>query len=99
MNYKQMMAQAQKLTRDLEKARSDLASQTFTKSKAGIVTVTMLGSKELVSVEIDPSVLNEEDKEMVEETIVLAINEVLEEINKKEEEIETKIAGKGGLPF
>ncbi len=99
MNYQQMMAQAQKLTRELEKARDELNKQTFTKSKAGIVTVEMLGSKELVSVKIDESVLNEEDKEMVEETIVLAINEVLAEISKKEEEIESKIAGRGGLPF
>ncbi|MCD8204888.1 MAG: YbaB/EbfC family nucleoid-associated protein [Coprobacillus sp.] len=99
MNMQQMMAQSQKLMRELEKARDELAKQTFTKSKAGIVTVEMTGAKELVSVKIDESVLNEEDKEMIEETIVLAINEVLDEISKKEEEIESKIAGKGGLPF
>ncbi len=100
MNYQQMMVQAQKLTRELEKAREELAKQTFTKSKAGIVTVEMNGAKELLSVMIDPSVLNEEDVEMVEETIVLTVNEILAEISKKEEEIESKMmGGRGGLPF
>ena len=44
-----------------------------------------------MKVDIDKDAL--EDKEMVEEMIALALNELFDEIDEKEEEIEDKLAG------
>ncbi len=99
MNMQQMMQQSMKIQRELSKARAALDEELFTVSKAGIVTVEMFGSCKIQSIKIDPSVMTEEDKEMVEETIALAINEILDEISARHDEIEQKITGAGGLPF
>lgn len=91
MNMQQLMIQAQKMQRELKKAKDQLHEQEFTKNKAGVVTVTVKGDKTIVKVDIDKDAL--EDKEMVEEMIALALNEVFDEIDEKEAEIEDKLAG------
>ena len=52
MNMQQMMAQAQKMQRELKKAMAALAEKEFVISKGGAVTVTVLGSKEVKAIEI-----------------------------------------------
>lgn len=100
MNLSQIMAQAQKMQRELRKAKDALASKEFTLSKNGMVNVTMLGNKTIKSIDIDKDALDAENKEMLEESIVLCINELLEEILSEEEAINEKITGSsngGGL--
>ena len=100
MNLSQIMAQAQKMQRELRKAKDALASKEFTLSKNGMVNVTMLGNKTIKSIDINKDALDAENKEMLEESIVLCINELLEEILSEEEAINEKITGSsngGGL--
>lgn len=100
MNLSQIMAQAQKMQRELRKAKDALASKEFTLSKNGMVNVTMLGNKAIKSIDIDKDALDVENKEMLEESIALCINELLEEILSEEEAINEKITGSsngGGL--
>ena len=91
MNMQQLMIQAQKMQRELKKAKDQLHEQEFSKNKAGVVTVTVKGDKTVLKIEIDKDAL--EDKEMVEEMVALALNELFDEIDEKEEEIEDKLAG------
>ena len=53
MNMQQMMAQAQKMQRELKKAMAALAEKEFVVSKGGAVTVTVLGNKEVKAIDID----------------------------------------------
>ena len=100
MNMQQMIIQAQKMQRELQKAQAELAKQEFTISKAGLVTVVVLGSKEIKSIDIDEDGFDKDNKEMVEEMIISAINEAFEQIDAANEEInERDTGGKGGLPF
>ena len=100
MNMQQMIIQAQKMQRELQKAQAELAKKEFKVSKAGLVTVIVLGSKEIKSIEIDEDGFDPDNKEMVEEMIVSALNELFEEIDEENEEIQERITGgKGGLPF
>ena len=100
MNMQQMMIQAQKLQRELKKAKEQLAAQEFTVSKSGLVTVKMTGDRVITSITIDEEGFDKDNKEMVEELLAAAINELYESILEAEEEIEEKITGrKGGLPF
>lgn len=100
MNMQQMMAQAQKMQRELQKALKALEEKEFTISKGGAVTVKMYGSNQIISVEIDEDAFEKENKEMVEELIALAINEGLEQINAEREAINERITGqRGGFGF
>ncbi len=100
MNMQQMMAQAQKMQRELKKAQAELAAKEFVVSKGGAVTVTVYGSKQVKSVNIDKDAFDADNKEMVEDMIALAINEALEQINEESEAINERITGqRGGFGF
>ena len=95
----QMIAQAQKMQRELEKAQNALKAKEFKVSKGGAVTVIVMGSKEVKSIDIDKDALAPENKEMIEEMIALAINEAVAQIEKESEEINEKITGRSGGLF
>ena len=100
MNMQQMMAQAQKMQRELQKAMRELEAKEFTFSKGGAVTVKMYGSGQVISVNIDEDAFDKDNKEMVEDLIVMAINEGLEAIETEKEAINERITGqKGGFGF
>jgi DNA-binding YbaB/EbfC family protein len=100
MNMQQMMIQAQKMQRELRKAQAELAEKEFKVSKGGAVTVTVLGSKEIKSIDIDKDAFDADNKEMVEEMIAMAINEANEKIDEEAEAINERITGqKGGFGF
>lgn len=68
----------------------------------GIVVVTANGNKQIQSVKIDPIVLKEGDIEMLEDVILTAINQALEQaenISQSETAAMTKemLGGMGGL--
>ena len=96
MNMQQMMAQAQKMQRELRKAQAELAQKEFKVAKGGAVTVTVLGSKEIKAIEIDNDAFDPENKDMIEELIPLALNEALAQIDKENEEINERITGQAG---
>lgn len=100
MNMQQMMIQAQKMQRELQKALKALEEKEFVISKGGAVTVKMYGSNEIISITIDEDAFEKENKEMVEDMIAMAINEGLEKIEEEKEAINEKITGnKGGFGF
>ena len=100
MNMQQMMAQAQRMQRELQKALRELEEKEFVISKGGAVTVKMFGSGEITSVNIDEDAFEKENKEMVEDLIAMAINEGLENIAAEKEAINERITGqKGGFGF
>ena len=100
MNMQQMMIQAQKMQRELQKAQDALAEKEFKITKAGLVTITVLGSKEVKSIEIEEDGYEKDNKEMVEELIVSGLNELFNRIDKESEEINKRITGRsGGLGF
>ena len=100
MNMQQMLMQAQKMQRELAKAQAQLAEKEFAVSKGGAVTVVLKGDKTVVSISIDEDAFDKDNKEMVEEMIVLAINEAQEKIDEESEAINEKITGRpGGLGF
>lgn len=100
MNMQQMLIQAQKMKRELEKAQNQLKTQEFSVTKNGAVTIKMLGDKTITAIEIDDDAFEKENKEMIQELIVLGINELTKQISDEEDKINEAITGqKGGLPF
>ena len=100
MNMQQLMVQAQKMQREMKKAMDELHQKEFTLTKGGAVTIKMMGDKTISKIDISSEALNPDDKEMVEEMIVMAINELIEQINAEEEKINSKVSGgMGGFGF
>jgi DNA-binding YbaB/EbfC family protein len=72
-----MLKQAQKMQEDLKNAQERLAKEEVTgESGGGMVRVTMTGRNEVKRVEIDSSLMSD-DKEMLEDLIVAAVNDAV----------------------
>lgn len=94
MNMQALMAQAQKMQRELKKAMAELAEKEFKISKSGIVTLTVLGNKLIKKVDIDEDALDKENKEMIEDAIVLAYQDALVAIENEVGDINERITGR-----
>lgn len=94
-----LMKQAQKMQEDMLAAQEELeAARVEASSGGGAVTATVNGKGKLTSIVIDPSAVDPDDVEMLQDLIVTAVREAQD---RAEEEAETKmkgIAGSAGLP-
>ena len=93
----QMLMNAQRMQRELQKAHAALDAKEFHVSKGGMVELTMLGNRTVKELVIDKDALDPENAELLSETITLALNEALEAIAAENDEIEQRITGKNGL--
>ncbi|MCW2528882.1 MAG: uncharacterized protein JWM76_3742 [Pseudonocardiales bacterium] len=72
----QLMKQAQKMQAQLAEAQAELAAaQVDGSSGGGLVRAKITGDGELVSVSIDPSVVDPDDVETLEALVVAAIRD------------------------
>jgi nucleoid-associated protein EbfC len=77
-NVNKMMQQVQQMQQQMQQAQEELANETVTASAGGgAVKATMTGSMELVSIEIDPDVVDPEDVEMLQDMVLAAVNEAM----------------------
>ena len=78
-NIAGLMQQAQKMQQEMQKAQEELANMVVTGEAAGgLVKVTMTGKHAVTRVEIDPSLLD--DQEMLEDIVTAAINDAVNRI-------------------
>lgn len=84
MDMKKMMKEAQKMQRNAALAQERVAAMEFSATAGGgMVTATVTGGGTLKSLEIDPEALDPEDVDILQDTIVAAINDALSEANEK----------------
>ncbi len=101
MNQKQiqqMMKQAQKMQNDVKSLQEELAATEYSEPVGGgAVEIVMDGSKTVKSVNIKEEVIDADDKEMLEELVMLAVNNVIAKIDQ---EADSKVGAiTGRLPF
>ena len=78
-NIAGLMQQAQKMQQDMQKAQDELANMVVSGEAAGgLVKVTMTGKHAVTRVEIDPSLLD--DQEMLEDIVTAAVNDAVNKI-------------------
>lgn len=78
-----MMKQIQKMQKEMAKMQEELEQKTIeTTSGGGAVSVQVNGKKELVSLTIDPSAVDPEDVEMLQDMILAAVNEGLRKVDE-----------------
>ena len=79
-----MMKQAQKLQKDMMKAKEEIDNTVFT-GKSSFVTVEVKGTKEVQKVKIDAEQIDKDDIEMLEDMIQVAINDANKQIDDETE--------------
>ena len=86
MNIQAMMKQAQKLQNDMMKVKDEIDKTEFT-AENGLVTVKINGKKEVLEVKIKTEeTLEAEDVEMLQDMIMIAMNEAMEQVDKMTEQ-------------
>ena len=87
MNMQALMQQAQKMQRDMTKKKEELNKKTFV-GTSELVDVTFTGDKKLASVNIkQDGSLDEEDKEILQDMMVIAVNDAMKQIDKETEKM------------
>lgn len=94
MNIQKMMQQAQQMQADMAAAQEKLASEEVEASVAdGKVVVKATCSGEIVSLKIDPAVVDPEDVEMLEDLVLTCVQQALKEGKAKSESAMGQVAG------
>ena len=100
-NLNELMKQAQKMQDDMQRIQEELGKITVEGSAGGgMVKVTANCQNQIINVEIEPEVIDSEDKEMLEDLIVAAVNQALENAQARSQEEMQKVMGPmlGNLP-
>ena len=98
-SQKQMMQQLQKLQEEMLKAQEELGQETVEVSVGGgVVKVVMTGHQKLQAIEISPDVLDPDDVEMLQDLIIAAVNEAVEQSQELAAERMNRFTGNLGLP-
>ena len=95
-----MMKQAQKMQEEFMKMQQELESKEFTSTVGGgAVKATMIGTRALKSIEIDPSAVDPDDVEMLQDLILTAVNGALKSCDDQTSAAMNKLqGGLGGFP-
>ncbi len=80
-----MMKKLQKMQKDMVKAQDELAATTFEGNAQGLVKVFVNGKKEVLSVELNEEILSPDDKEMVEDLVLTAVNQAMNLVDEATE--------------
>jgi len=93
VDIQKMMQQAQQMQERLQKQMAEMRIEAT--AGGGMVTVTVSGTKQLLSVRLDPEVVSKDDVEMLQDLIVAAVNDAQ---RKVDEELGRQFGGlMGGL--
>ena len=85
MNIQAMMKQAQKIQKDMMSAKNEIDNKIY-EGKSSFVTVKVKGTKEIVEIKIDNEKIENDEIEMLQDILVVAINDAMKKIDKETEE-------------
>ena len=99
-DFMKMLQQAQQMQGRLQEIQDELEKMTVTAaSGGGMVTVTADGKGQIRRVQIDPTVVDPTDVEMLEDLVLVAITEVQKKAAAAAQEEMRKLTGGISLPF
>lgn len=82
MNMQALMQQAQKMQRDMQKKQEEVRNSEYA-GTSQLVDVVVSGDRKIKSVKIkNMSTFDDEDKEMLEDMIKIAINDAMDKLEK-----------------
>ena len=94
----QLMKQAQKMQEQMQKAQEELEDTEVEGSAGGdAVVVVMNGKKVVSSITIKPEIVDVDDIEMLEDLIMAAYNDALNEAEERYKEVIGPLGNAGGM--
>ncbi len=98
MNIAKMMQQAKKMQEKMQKMQEEMASvEVHGEAGGGMVKVTITGDHIVRKVQIDDSLWAEQDKELIEDLLVAAVNAAVQAVNEKAKEQQQQMMA--GIPL
>ena len=98
-NMQSMLKQAQKMQEEMAEKQAELEEREYeVAAGGGVINVKINGRKEILSVKIDPEVIDPDDAETLEDLIVAAMNEAIKKVEAVSAEEMQKITGSINLP-
>ena len=98
-NMQAMMRQAQKLQQTMMEKQAELEAREYEASAGGgVVTAKVNGKKELLGLTIKPEAVDPDDVEMLEDTVMAAVNEALRAASEATEKEMGKLTGGMTIP-
>jgi len=83
MGMNDMLRQAQMMQKKMAQMQEELKTKTVEASSGGgMVSVTASGGREILSLSIDPAVVDPEDVDMLQDLILAAVNEALKKASE-----------------
>jgi hypothetical protein len=100
-NMGNLMKQAQKMQKQMEETTKALEEKEYEATAGGgVVKVKMNGKKELLELHIEEDIVDPEDIETLEDTVMAAVNEVLRlQADDEKSQMGSITGGMGGFPF
>ena len=94
-----LLKQAQQMHTKIAQLQEEMAAKTVEASSGGgMVNVVMNGKQEILSIRIDPEVVNREEIEMLQDLIAAALNEAIRKSHEMMTEEMKKITGGLAIP-
>ncbi|SHE81568.1 hypothetical protein SAMN02745249_01207 [Atopostipes suicloacalis DSM 15692] len=98
-NMKNMMKQMQKMQKDMGQAQEKLEQKTFTGvANDDLVKITMNGKREVQDVKIKEDIAEMGDSEFLEDLVLLALNDVLQQVENETEQVMGKYTNNLNIP-
>ena len=98
-NMQAMLRQAQKMQEDMEALQADLDAREYeVTAGGGMVTVKINGQKEVLSIDIQPEIVDPDDIETLSDILVAAVNEAIKRVETTNSEEMGKITKGMNMP-
>ena len=98
-NMSSMIRQAQKMQEDMAALQEELETREYDVSAGGgVVTVKINGKREVLSINIEPEIVDPDDIETLSDILVAAVNEAIKKVDEISETEMSKITGQMNLP-
>ncbi len=98
-NMNQMIKQAQKMQDQITELQEDIEEREFSATAGGgAVEVVITGKKTIKSLSIKPEVVDPEDIDMLQDLIISAVNEAINNVESTTEAEMSKITGGVSIP-
>lgn len=99
MDINKLMQQAQAMQKQLEETNKQINEKEFEGSASnGLVKVVINGENRIQSIDINKDILNADDKEMIEDLIMIAVNDAIDKAEDYKKDRYGSMASALGIP-
>ena len=98
-NMNAMIRQAQKMQEDMAALQEELDAREYDISAGGgVVSVKINGKREILSIDIQPEIVDPDDIETLSDILVAAVNEAIKRVDDTNNEEMSKVTGSMAMP-